>query len=35
MLAGFLMFALDDARAIKNELQALKASCPATQGITK
>ena len=32
MLVGLLIYALDDAQAIKNELQELKASCPATQG---
>lgn len=31
-LTGLLIYALDDARAIKDELQALKASCPVTQG---
>lgn len=32
MLTGCLLHSLDNARAVKNELQALKASCPATQG---
>lgn len=32
MLAGLLIYSLEDARVIKDELQALKASCPATQG---
>lgn len=31
-LMGYLLHALDDAREAKNELQALKASCPIEQG---